>query len=62
MPLNKAGALRLPAISEPKPSGEHLKDIRAPSPPVEPPAVLNLLNGFNVFPVMLLWDSKLIIF
>jgi len=39
MPQHKEGIRMEPAMSLPTPRGEPLKAIRAPSPPVEPPAV-----------------------
>lgn len=57
-PQNAAGTRIEPPISDPTPSGAHLKPIEAPSPPDEPPGVRVRLYGLSVVPVMLLLQQR----
>lgn len=50
IPQKEAGILKDPPKSEPRPMGLHLEAIKAASPPVLPPAILDLSQGFLEFP------------
>ena len=56
-PQQSDGMRMEPAMSVPIPSGEPLNATRAPSPPLDPPAVRLVLWGFSVRPNMLLSES-----
>ncbi len=58
IPLKEDGTLIEPPRSEPKPSGEQRKAIKAPSPPEEPPAERNLFQAFLVYPNIKLTESQ----
>jgi len=49
-PLNYAGILILPPISEPIPRGEHRAATKAPYPPELPPTHLSSFQGFLALP------------
>ena len=57
MPQHKEGIRIEPAMSLPTPRGEPLKATRAPSLPVEPPAVRVVLCGLRVRPKRLFSES-----
>lgn len=50
MPQKAEGKRMLPPMSVPKPSGEPPAAMRAPSPPEEPPGLLDDIHGFVVWP------------
>jgi hypothetical protein len=50
IPQKALGILILPPRSDPRPRGEHLAAISPPSPPVLPPVVLVLFQGFKARP------------
>lgn len=56
-PQQRAGMRMDPATSVPTPRIEPRKATRAPSPPLDPPAVRLVLMGFKVRPYMLLSES-----
>ena len=59
MPQKAEGKRMLPPMSVPKPSGEPPAAMRAPSPPEEPPGLLEEFHGFMVGPKRGLLQSKL---
>lgn len=59
MPQKEEGKRMLPPISVPKPRGEPPDPMRAPSPPEEPPGLLEDFHGFRVWPKSGLLQSKL---
>ena len=59
MPQKAEGKRMLPPMSVPKPSGEPPAAMRAPSPPEEPPGLLEEFHGFMVRPKRGLLQSKL---
>lgn len=59
MPQKEEGKRMLPPISVPKPRGEPPDPMRAPSPPEEPPGLLEDFHGFSVGPKSGLLQSKL---
>lgn len=59
MPQKEEGKRMLPPISVPKPRGEPPDPMRAPSPPEEPPGLLEDFHGFRVWPNSGLPQSKL---
>ena len=59
MPQKAEGKRMLPPMSVPKPSGEPPAAMRAPSPPEEPPGLLEEFHGFMVGPKRGFLQSKL---
>ena len=55
IPLNVAGILMLPPISEPRPNGEEYEPTNPPSPPELPPVDRLVFHGFLAYPKILLF-------
>jgi hypothetical protein len=56
-PQNEAGILIEPPISFPIPTGEHKVLTNPASPPLDPPAFLELSYGLRAYPQIKLLDS-----